>query len=893
MHRLAVPTANAPLLRRLAVLSLVLLPLLWLWPCVFGGRAFVSYDLAQFPPVALTSTAEQLAVAQDGANFDVTEVPVWFLPELHLAHDELAAGRLPTWNPHARGGAPLHAHGLIGLCYPPNWLALASSDPEPRLGLVAWLNLALGGLLAFGLLRRVGLSPLPAWFGASLFELSGPMAANALFWMRLGSYVWLPGVLWAVLAIAEAERLRARHVGALGVVFAMTWLAGFPPFAATTTVLGGFVAAWQIVRTAAAGGSRQARALTLRLLLGFAFGGCLALPQVLPSLQFFPHSARETTPTMQTIADQSFESYGLLGFLLPDAFGHPSAVATIPYREQNPLGLLWNTRERDGGPAQPNFNYTEYAVFVGTLGLLLAAFGALAGKHRALPLAAWLLCAGLALFWPLVRLLYHLPVVQNVWPLRWLAPGTLFVCWLAALGLERLRTASWRTPLLLAGIAAALAIVCLRVRGPSEWTQADSVAFARSLATKFHCSVEQAANHVQNGAVSGLDRFAAAQARLAGEAARALPWLCGASLWFLLWALRRDERTRLALALTAAVATALQLGAHGATVTRGAARKQPFDTPVHTFLRERAAQSQEAGGFTICRGSSETPIQSQLPPGQLLVPGIRDLHFYSHFDGRSLQPVQALLGEALGERLAAKGYLTGALPHTLPTPNLALEIQNGARPAETFVTAHPFEHPLLDLLSVRYVLATEALPHTGAIVGPALSGANGAFFVHERPTALPRAFAVAEIVGHADDATVVQALLANDLQPRQRAHALASDLPQPLANTPHPGDARSVRFVVDTPTHVELAVAAGREPWLLLTDTFLPGWTATIDGAEVPVHRADHAFRLVALPAGACTVVFAYRAPGLATGTALAMFAAVAFAVWAFTAAHRERNAAR
>ena len=30
-----------------------------------------------------------------------------FLPELELARDELRAGRLPTWNAHARGGAPL------------------------------------------------------------------------------------------------------------------------------------------------------------------------------------------------------------------------------------------------------------------------------------------------------------------------------------------------------------------------------------------------------------------------------------------------------------------------------------------------------------------------------------------------------------------------------------------------------------------------------------------------------------------------------------------------------------------------------------------------------------------------------------------------------------------
>ena len=93
-------------------------------------------------------------------------MPVWFLPELELARDELRAGRLPTWNPHARAGAPLHAHGLIGLCYPPNWVALFSEDPAARLGLVAWINLALGGLLAFGLLRQLGLGVAGAFVGA-------------------------------------------------------------------------------------------------------------------------------------------------------------------------------------------------------------------------------------------------------------------------------------------------------------------------------------------------------------------------------------------------------------------------------------------------------------------------------------------------------------------------------------------------------------------------------------------------------------------------------------------------------------------------------------------------------------------------------------------------------
>ena len=46
--------------RSLALLSLLLAPLLWLWPCVFGDRLFVPYDVAQFPPTSLTLSPAQL-----------------------------------------------------------------------------------------------------------------------------------------------------------------------------------------------------------------------------------------------------------------------------------------------------------------------------------------------------------------------------------------------------------------------------------------------------------------------------------------------------------------------------------------------------------------------------------------------------------------------------------------------------------------------------------------------------------------------------------------------------------------------------------------------------------------------------------------------------------------
>ncbi|MBL9078807.1 MAG: hypothetical protein JNL08_14980 [Planctomycetes bacterium] len=851
--------------RWLAIATLCLLPLCWLWPSVAGPRRFVPYDLAEFPPASLQLSHDAWQATARGTNHDVTEVPVWFLPELVLARDELRSGRAPTWNPHARGGAPLHAHGLIGLCYPPNWLALFAADPEARLGWLAWLSLALGGLLALGLLRELGLPWFAAWFGAALFELSAPMATNAYFWMRLASFVWLPGVLWTLLRLARGDTLRPAALAAAAAAFAATWLGGFPPFAATTSA---FALSWTLWLAAERWREQSARAalrLLLRLGAALVLGGLLALPQVLPSLQFFPLSARTPNPTAQDLAGSAFEVYGLTGYLAPDLIAHPTATHEFGYA-QSALALLLNGRTDAAGKAQlPNYNYTEYAVFLGTLGLLLAIAGAIGGRgrRRGFALLAYGLAFGLALQLPGVRLLSQLPLLENVWPMRWLAPASLLLAWLAALGVERLQRDGMRLPAAL-GIAALLlgGLGAWACRLPAAWHTADNTWAPQRIAEHFGVSVQGVVEHVQGVPAPPFDRFALSFARAAATGTVAAIGLLLAGVLLLALARARGERTRRWLLWLGAAATLLQLALHGAPLTAGAARAHALDTPVHAFLRERAAAAAADGGVTIARASVVPTLPAQLPPGELMAAGLRDLHFYTHYDGRSAQPLAAMLGPELGPRAAAKGYLVLSLPDAL------------------------LEHPLLDLLGVRYVLATERLEHAGPAVGPEFAGPRGAFFVYERPHALPRAFTVPALRVLADDQAVVAALADPALAPRTAALVTAADAPADAAAAPD-APPRTVRFRTDTPTEVELEVAAGAAPWLVLTDTFLPGWTATVDGAPVPIRRANHAFRVVPLHGEACRVRFVYAAPGLAAGFAAAVLAVatlLALALW-----HRRR----
>jgi hypothetical protein len=76
----------------------------------------------------------------------------------------------------------------------------------------------------------------------------------------------------------------------------------------------------------------------------------------------------------------------------------------------------------------------------------------------------------------------------------------------------------------------------------------------------------------------------------------------------------------------------------------------------------------------------------------------------------------------------------------------------------------------------------------------------------------------------------------------------------------------SERYVVDAP-------APG---WLVVSSMWAPGWTATVDGEDTPVHRANYALRAVRVDAGRSVVELRYRPEGFAAGAAISLLTLLA-----------------
>jgi hypothetical protein len=178
---------------------------------------------------------------------------------------------------------------------------------------------------------------------------------------------------------------------------------------------------------------------------------------------------------------------------------------------------------------------------------------------------------------------------------------------------------------------------------------------------------------------------------------------------------------------------------------------------------------------------------------------------------------------------------------------------------------------LLDLLNVKYVFAGPlddlAPPHFTRIV-------DGTARVYRNERVFPRAFLVSRV--RSVPAAEGLGLMAKGAVDLRREAVLSEPLDadeQPEPSDPdRTGDARVARYAS---TEVVIETDAPGRRLLVLSDHFYPGWAAYVDGRAVPIRRAYHALRAVAVPAGRHSVRFVYEARIVWTGAALSGVALV------------------
>ncbi|MEK7068662.1 MAG: YfhO family protein, partial [Patescibacteria group bacterium] len=71
----------------------------------------------------------------------------------------------------------------------------------------------------------------------------------------------------------------------------------------------------------------------------------------------------------------------------------------------------------------------------------------------------------------------------------------------------------------------------------------------------------------------------------------------------------------------------------------------------------------------------------------------------------------------------------------------------------------------------------------------------------------------------------------------------------------------SVEDVTVRNGEVSFSTEFARDRWIIVSNSFIPGWHASIDGKGAPIHYANYIYQGILVPAGEHAVTIRYRGP--------------------------------
>ena len=176
----------------------------------------------------------------------------------------------------------------------------------------------------------------------------------------------------------------------------------------------------------------------------------------------------------------------------------------------------------------------------------------------------------------------------------------------------------------------------------------------------------------------------------------------------------------------------------------------------------------------------------------------------------------------------------------------------------------------LDLMNARYVVAQQQLPGTTV----AYRDQQTETLVLENPDAVPRGFLVGKTeVVEAPKKTWAR-LRSSSFDPRTTAL-----LPEPLDAPVTPIDSAStaeVSLEAHEPPEIRWTIRTDAPRLFVASEVYYPaGWTAYLDGEEVPIHRVNYLLRGVHVPEGEHTLVMRFEPAAHRYGTWISAAATV------------------
>ncbi|MEB2288248.1 MAG: oligosaccharide flippase family protein [Anaerolineae bacterium] len=896
----------------LIVAGLLLLPLLFFAPVTVGGRTLLPADnLYQFEP--WRSARDALGVPEIPHNALLSDLVLQNYQWKTFLRRSLDAGTIPLWQPNQFAGTPFLAAGQHGALYP--FSALYYILPLPRAyGWFTVSQLWLAGALMYLFARGLGQGRAAGTVAGVAYQFSAFFIVSAVFPMMIAGAAWLPLLLLIIEFIIERRPLRGDRpatvpwlaLGALALM--MNIFAGHVEITYYTLIVMAYWAAarllwaWWRDRAAWRRLARPAGSLLLMVALGVGLGAA----QFLPLYELGTHNFREAAASFGEVRGYAFPARHVAKFLLPDAFGNPAQHSYRDVFSGDVIQQDWQRpcAECPGGFARvtdTDFgvkNYVEGGAYVGVLTLVLATVGLLARRgasslsahasppkspspaglergaspptaeafpslavpggsgggvmpqpgpaapHRAILGLLALVSLTFAFGLPTYAALYYaFPNLNQLHtPFRWVWPFTFCAAALAGFGLDALRRAAAERARWVTWLGGGLIALGAALLGGLLLSRAAYDSFAPLVERVFTglSGADQVFPDARafysyqfwNGLTLGLLVLAAGiVVTLSRNRARLPRRLGGAPLW-----------TALA---TGVVALDLAIAGWGFNPSADPAWLDYTPDAVR-WLQERQAEGVPFRYTTINFGAQPLHANSTWR---------YDLHDVRGYD--SMIPRQ--YAEYMGLIAAQGGLLHNRIDPIAGDNQQALA------------------SPLLDLLNVRYIVTDQIVADAEAL-GLREVYADEAVRIYENVDALPRAYTLPyydltqPLCGaRPDDFATIVSSPDFSANPRRVViegfpDAASCELVYEWPGPQHEADPVYAQITHYGAIEVIVQPEVAEESWLVLADSFYPGWKAFVRPAgsgedpeqETPLHLVNGNFRGVRLGPGAWTVRFRY-----------------------------------
>ena len=834
-----------------AVLLLLILAVIFFWPVVGGGKTLLPIDnLYQWLPWQAQAASVGVDVPH---NSLLSDLILENYPWKTFIVDSLRNRQLPLWNPYLFAGVPFLAAGQHSALYPLSVLFYVLPLPQAY-GYFAALTLFLAALNMYVFLRVLGARVVGGLIGAVTYAFSGFFVVSVVFPMIISAAAWLP----LLLAVVEllSRRVAGRRTWLLiggSLIVAIQFLAGHVEIAYYNMLVLGFYglarafALWRSSKTL-----RPAVTLLGQTAVMVMLGAGLAGVQLVPLLELVLTNFRQGSVSYGDVVGWAYPLRQIVTFFVPDFYGNPAHHSYFDLVDRTvkvvtDRTIFWGIK-----------NYVEAGSYVGILPLLLAVAAVLRRTRRS---ALFAILAVLSLLFafgtPLYALLFYgLPGYNQLHSaFRWVYPYTLCIAVLAGLATvegreagrgsspvvsgNKTTAACWYghvlaevvLPLMcvLAGGAGLLLLVAIFLEPAPFVSVADALLRRSDLARQ---------------------AFVNGQMLLSYEArnfALFFGFLIAAGVVVLL--ARRGWRFWPLAAVGVIVADLFIIGlGFNPRSDPGLLNVTP---PSIAFLAE------DKDVFRVA--TLDLPNQKLLNMNSLMPYKLHDIRGYDSIIPRRYTEFMNLIegqGELLYNRIAP------------------------------FYWAGSLDSALVDLLNVKYVVTTQRLAN--AKYSNVYD--DGQLLIYRNERYLPRAFIVEQARVIEDETALREAM--RSLDPRQEV--LLEEAPPDTSGKRQVGGSEGqgmASIIAYTPNRVTISVSLPRPGYLVLADSYFPGWIAEVrpadhpeaDAQSVPILRADYTFRAIALPAGDYVVVFRYSPLSLRIGLLAAVLSAVLMALLAAT----------